>query len=296
MSVALAPDAVATAARKACLLEVGSEKPGNVTPTQPFRDMDYDDFRQSAVAIGPEMGRAGERGVGRTILTAIQATRRYTQANTNLGIVLLFAPLAKAALTQHNSLRAGLSQVLRDLTIDDARSAYRAIRLARPGGLEAKVQHDVRAEPTVNLREAMAGAVARDSVASEYLSDFAITYERGLPTLKLALDREGTIDQAISQTYLALLAAVPDTLIARKHGPEISREISSGAARVLAVGGVYSRAGRRAMAAFDTSLRRADNSLNPGTTADLVAATLFVALLEGVVLPAQSIENSVQPQ
>ena len=286
---------MATAARKACLLEVSTEKPGNVTPTQPFSDMNYDDFRQSAVAIGPEMGRAGKRGVGRTILAAIQATRRYTQANTNLGIVLLFTPLAKAALTQHNGLRTGLSQVLRNLTIEDARFAYRAIRLARPGGLEAKVQHDVRAEPTVTLRDAMAGAVARDSIACEYLSDYAITYERALPILKLALDHESTVDRAVIQTYLELLAAVPDTLIARKHGPDMSREISSGASQVLALGGVHSRLGRRALATFDNSLRRADNSLNPGTTADLVATTLFVALLEGVVLPSHSMEDLVQP-
>jgi triphosphoribosyl-dephospho-CoA synthase len=142
----------------------------------------------------------------------------------------------------------------------------------------------------------MAGAVARDSVASEYLSDYAITYEHALPTLKLALDREGTVDRAVIQTYLELLAAVPDTLIARKHGPDMSREISSDASQVLALGGVHSRRGRRAMAAFDNSLRRADNSLNPGTTADLVATTLFVALLEGVVLPSHSIEDLVQPR
>jgi triphosphoribosyl-dephospho-CoA synthase len=275
---------VAAAAQLACLLEASAEKPGNVTPTQAFHDMSYEDFLRGAVALGPEIARAGERSVGATILAAIAARSRWTRANTNLGIVLLFAPLARAALTGSGRLRDSLGAVLRGLTVDDTRAAYAAIRLASPGGLEVEVEHDVRTEPTVTLCEAMASAAGRDSVAAEYVSDYAIIFERGLPALQSALVQGVSTSQAVIQTYLELLAAVPDTLIARKLGLDTAQLVSAEAVRALAAGGVFSAEGEQAIAALDASLRLTkDNSLNPGTTADLIAAVLFVGLLEGVL-------------
>ena len=278
------PDQVAAAAQLACLLEVSAEKPGNVTPTHSFCDMRYEDFLRSAVAFGPEMAQAGTRTVGETVQAAIAATRRWTQANTNLGIVLLFAPLARAALAGGTDLRTNLKKVLRGLTIADAQAVYTAIRLASPGGLDNRVDHDVRTEPTVTLREAMASAVARDKIAAEYLSDYAITFEQGLPVLKSVLAKGVTTRLAIVQTYLELLAATPDTLIARKRGLAMAQFVSDEARQVLICGGVFSARGLDAITILDAYLRQAaDNQLNPGTTADLVAAALFVALLEGVM-------------
>ncbi|MDQ7029082.1 MAG: triphosphoribosyl-dephospho-CoA synthase [Ardenticatenia bacterium] len=278
------PETIAAVAQLACLLEASAEKPGNVTPTRAFSDLTYEDFLRSAVALGPEMARAGERSVGETILAAITATRRWTQTNVNLGIVLLFAPLAKAALMDGGrTVRTNLGIVLRELTVEDARAAYVAIRMAKPGGLEPQVEHDVRNEPTVTLREAMASAVERDSIAAEYLSDYAITFELGVPALIRALDRGANTRQAVVQAYLELLSAVPDTLIARKRGMAVARWVSEQAAHAVAAGGVFSAAGQRAIAALDDRLRQDGHNLNPGTTADLIAATLFVALLEGRV-------------
>ncbi len=286
---------VGAAAQLACLLEASAEKPGNVTPAYAFADMSYEDFLRSAVAIGPEMARAGERDVGRTILAAVKATRRLTQANTNLGIILLLAPLAKAALMQggrvagwqSGQLRSALSEVLRDLTVIDAEAAYQAIRLAEPGGFEETVEHDIHGSPTVTLRDAMAGAVERDSIAAEYLSDYAITFDRGLPILErtLASGAAWSCKQSdvIVQVYLELLAELPDTLIARKNGRETAEAVSRNAAEVLSMGGVFSRQGRQAMLEFDHKLRKNQNELNPGTTADLVSAILFIALLEGKI-------------
>lgn len=280
------PDTVAVAAQLACLLEASAEKPGNVTPTQAFHDTRYEDFLRSAVAIGPEMARAGERGVGDTILAAVQATRRWTRANTNLGIVLLFAPLAKAALSGNGELRLNLKSVLLTLTYDDARTTYAAIRLAAPGGLEDTVEHDVRDEPpAITLREAMAGAARRDQIAAEYLNDFATIFKVGLPALGDSLAKGVPTDQAVIQTYLEILAQVPDTLIARKCDQSTAREVSTEARAALTAGGVFSDKGRRVVSALDSYLRRrSHNQLNPGTTADLVAATLFTALLQGVLI------------
>src|SRR3954462_2818856 len=147
------PDSVPGAAQLACVLEVSAEKPGNITPSHGFHDTTYEDMVRSAIAVGPELARAGERGVGDTILAAVQASRRAPPANANLGIALLLAPLARAALAG-GPLRARLAATLGALDVADARAAYAAIRLAGAGGLRERVQHDVRSEPTVGLREA----------------------------------------------------------------------------------------------------------------------------------------------
>ena len=276
------PDTVAGAAQLACVLEVSAEKPGNITPSHDFADTSYEDMLRSGIALGPELGRAGERGVGETVLAAVRASREAAGANTNLGIALLLAPLARAALTD-GPLRERLGEVQGALTVDDARAAYAAIRLAGAAGLEKRVEHDVRDEPGVTLREAMAVAAQRDTIAAEYVSDHAVIFELGRPVLAGALNDGLRAREAIVELALRLLAAVPDTLIARKRGPEAAESVSEGAREVLAAGGVRTASGRTALAAFDASLRRDGHALNPGTTADLVTAVLFVALLEGVL-------------
>jgi triphosphoribosyl-dephospho-CoA synthase len=276
------PDTVAGAAQLACVLEASAEKPGNITPSHDFADTSYEDMLRSGIALGRELGHAGERGVGETVLAAVRASREAAGANTNLGIALLLAPLARAALTD-GPLRERLGEVQGALTVDDARAAYAAIRLAGAAGLEKRVEHDVRDEPGVTLREAMAVAAQRDTIAAEYVSDHALTFELGLPVLAGALNDGLPAREATVELALRLLAAVPDTLIARKRGPEAAESVSEGAREVLATGGVRATTGRTALAAFDASLRRDGHALNPGTTADLVTAVLFVALLEGVL-------------
>ena len=227
-------EAVASAAQLACVLEASAEKPGNITPRYDFADTSYEDMLRSAIALGPELGRAAERGVGDTILAAVQATQRVAGANTNLGIALLLAPLARAAILGGGTLRESAEDVLGTLTLDDARAAYAAIRTAGAGGLDEPVEHDVRAEPTVALREAMAAAADRDSVAAEYATGFALTFDVGLPALAVALDAGLAPRVATVELFLSLLAAVPDTLIARKRGRQAAEEVSAGAAEVLA--------------------------------------------------------------
>jgi triphosphoribosyl-dephospho-CoA synthase len=275
-------DEVVRAAQLACVLEVSAEKPGNITPSHDFGDTSYEDMLRSGIALGPELGRAGERGVGETVLAAVRASRAVAGANTNLGIALLLAPLARAAL-EGGRLRERLGEVLRGLTVDDARDAYAAIRLAGAGGLDEPVEHDVRDEPRVTLREAMAAAAQRDTIASEYVTEYAVTFELGLPALADALDDGLRPRDAIVELALRVLSEAPDTLIARKRSADAAARVAAGARDVLTAGGVRSAGGRSALAGFDASLRRDGNALNPGTTADLVTAVLFVALLEGVL-------------
>ena len=277
----MTPSDVASAVQLACLLEVAAPKPGNVSPGRAFGDMRYEDFLASAAAIGPAFLHADQQGLGATILAAVEATRRWTAANTNLGLVLLLAPLAHGVLRKGDGpLRDAVRRVLESTTVDDARLAYRAIRLAAPGGLGTTDRQDVAGEPDIPLRDAMGLAAGRDAVASEYASGFAITFDIGAPALTAALDANLEWPDAAVETSLTILAHHRDTLIERKLGRDASDAVSREAAEVLASGGMRTDAGRKRLAQFDTGLRDRTNRRNPGTTADLTAAALFVVIIE----------------
>jgi triphosphoribosyl-dephospho-CoA synthase len=277
----ISPEKVAAAGQLACLLEVSAPKPGNVSPERHFHDTRYEDFLASAVAIGPALAEAGRQPLGRTIRRAVEDTLRWTKSNTNLGIVLLLAPLAKAALGQGATLRERLAAVLANTTVDDATEVYAAIRRARPGGLGQSPAEDVSGAPTVTLREAMGLASERDAIAREYVSNFELTFEVGVPAL-LAARRDGLAwTDAAVEAYLGLLETVPDTHIARKLGVAEAEAVSRRAGEVRALGGTRAAAGRQALTDLDRELRDERNRRNPGTTADLTCAALFVVILEG---------------
>jgi triphosphoribosyl-dephospho-CoA synthase len=289
---------IAAAAQLACLLEASAAKPGNVSPGRPFGDTRYEDFLASAVAIGPSLGAAGTVPLGTTIGRAIAATRRVTRTNTNLGIVLLLAPLARAAasstdpspahgLVSLTSLRTSLRRVLAETTVDDAREVYAAIRLAAPGGLGRVDTQDVASEPTLTLLDVMRLAAHRDGIAREYATAFDTTFESGVPALEQALIDGLGWDDAVVETFLTLLALSGDTHIVRRAGPDADREATLRARHVLDAGGVRSDEGRRAIAAMDVALRDVAHASNPGTTADLTAAALFVVLVAGGWLPGR---------
>ncbi|HEX7336466.1 MAG TPA: triphosphoribosyl-dephospho-CoA synthase [Gemmatimonadales bacterium] len=275
------PAEVAAAGQLACLLEVSAPKPGNVSPERHFHDTRYEDFLASAVAIGPALAGAAENPLGATIRTAVDATLRWTRSNTNLGIVLLLAPLARAALGSGGSLRERLSRVLAETTVEDASNVYAAIRGANPGGLGQSAEEDVSAAPSVTLREAMALAARRDAVAREYTNDFRLTFEVGVPAIRAARQEGLAWTEAAIDAYLALLDASVDTHIARKLGPAEAEKVSQRAREIRASGGTRSVKGRKGLLALDAELRDPRNRRNPGTTADLTCAALFVVILEG---------------
>jgi triphosphoribosyl-dephospho-CoA synthase len=278
----LTDEDVGAAAQLACLLEASAPKPGNVSPGRHFPDARYDDFLASAVAIGAPLAGAGKRPLGATIRLAVEATARWTRSNTNLGIILLMAPLARAATSPSNagsSLQDGVRRVLEDTTIDDAKDVYAAIRRAAPGGLGRAPEQDVRDDPTVTLVEAMRLAADRDGIAREYAEGFSMTFEAGAPALERARRDGLDWNDAVVETFLTLLAAGIDTHVARRGGPDLANEATRLARAALARGGVRSEDGRRAIGEMDHALRDARHLGNPGTTADLTAAAIFVSLM-----------------
>jgi triphosphoribosyl-dephospho-CoA synthase len=279
----LTAEQVARAFHDACLAELDALKPGNV---HRFGDDDVSmsvaDFEASARVAAPALAAPG-LAVGARIRRSVEATIDAVGHNTNLGIVLLSAPLASAALeSTGGDLRERLAKVLAGLGVADARETYAAIRRAKPGGLgEARV-HDVGDEPDVTLLEAMEAAEGRDRIAWNYTHDFADIFDLGLPRLQRAVAQSISAPQAATAVYLGFLAALPDTLIARKFGIAQALEVQEEAEALAARLGdlVDPKTLEPDLVAFDRSLKA--RGLNPGTSADLTVATLFAASLQAL--------------
>ncbi len=261
----------------ACVLEATARKPGNVHPGAAFEDVRFEDFVRSADVIAPILAETQQLGVGSAIREAVSVTRRAVGKNTNLGIILLIAPLA--AVPEGMPLGEGICQILDDLTVDDARHCFEAIRIAQPGGLGNSGEQDVQEAPTVTLREAMQLASERDRVAAQYANGFRDVLEFGVPIL-LGPDWADERERAVIRLHLRLMAEYPDTLISRKCGPAVAVESARMAKSVLDAGWPTRDAGAEAFDRFDDWLRADGHRRNPGTSADLVAATLFAALRE----------------
>lgn len=266
---------VGACATIACLWEVTALKPGNVYRGADFDDLTYADFLTSAAVVGPILERTLDEGVGATVRTAVAATRSAVDTNTNLGMLLLLTPLA--AVPRNQSLPSGIEEVLQSLTPEDTREVYAAIRLAQPGGLGQVEKADVRdAEPpAIPLREAMRLAANRDLVAQQYVNGFEQVFDVA-SKIDRCLQGSLPLGEAIVHGYLQLLAEIPDSLIARKCGKELAKEASDRAAAVLHSGDPGSDNYEAALAEIDFWLRSDGHRRNPGTTADLVTAALFV--------------------
>jgi triphosphoribosyl-dephospho-CoA synthase len=276
---------IARALTAACLVELRAVKPGNVSVYAGSEGMTCADFERSAHAIALPL-TAPNASVGERIVEAITATRAVVTHNTNLGIVLLCAPLAAAAEAIAESadlaaLRARLAIVLQALSTQDAVHAYRAISLAEAGGLGTVAEADIHAAPPANLTlgAAMALAAQRDTIAAEYGNGYRLVLDFGVKTIFDAVGAGGSLSRAISLCYLGVLSATPDTLIVRKWGQVKAAEVSAVAAQHFQL-----LQGMDAGAevwpeglAWDRALKA--ERINPGTTADLVVASVFSYLL-----------------
>jgi triphosphoribosyl-dephospho-CoA synthase len=260
----------------ACLLEVKARKPGNVTSELGDKDRLYSDYIGSAREVSHVLERSAQEPLGTTILRTIESTQLAVGHNTNLGIVLLLAPLT--AVPMDVKLSDGVFDVLTKADVEDAKQVYRAIRLARPAGLGWVPEQDVADEPTLSLQTVMRLAADRDLVARQYVNGFSDVLDFGVPILVRRFAELNSLEAAIIQVHLEFMAQYPDSLIARKRGEAEAREASRLAREVLDDPKDASK-----LAKLDLWLRAVGNQRNPGTSADLVAATLFAAFREGTI-------------
>src|SRR5262249_4241787 len=268
--------AVRDAVSIACMHELKARKPGNVTSALGLKDRLYLDYVLSAVEASCALERAGQEPLGTTIFSAIKSTQQIVGHNTNLGIVLLLAPLA--AVPMDRKLSEGVGDVIARAGVDDAKQVYRAIRLARPAGLGQVSGQAVAEEPTLSLQAVMRLAADRDMVARQYVNCFSDVLDFGVPILAQRFAERDSLEAAIIDVHLEFMAQYPDSLIARKRGEPEARE----AAR-LAREALDDREDLSKSTKLDNWLRALGNQRNPGTSADLVTATLFAALREGII-------------
>ena len=274
-------DRVAAAYVEACLAELDAPKPGNVHRFAPGHRMEVADFIRSAeVSAAPIAAKAAR--VGTRVRAAVEATLKAVGQNTNLGIILLCAPLAAAAEVPDGALRPALARVLDGLDRTDAADVFAAIAAANPGGLGRAPRHDVNAPGTATLREAMAEAADRDRIARQYVTTYEDIFALGLPALAAARRRRSDARWSTLAVYLAFLAAFPDTHILRKFDAGVAEAVrreakdwrdafdSSPDPATIADG----------LLSFDAKLK--SRAINPGTSADLTVATVFASSLSSV--------------
>ncbi len=262
----------------ASILEAAAAKPGNVHPAASFKDLSFRDLVSAGLAIARPLDAAATRRLGETILAAVTAAVRVTPSNANLGIILLIAPLAAVRSTDDPLTAAAVNEVLARLDAPDAAAIWTAIQMARPGGLGKTDRYDLAGPPPTDIREAMALAADRDMIASLWAHGYEPLFSG--PAADLAKDvAAGTpLETAIIRTHLRQLATRPDSLIARRHGEDVAAEVSARAADLMAR--ERDPGWPRAVHDFDASLR-SPRRLNPGTTADLVAAAIYILLRDG---------------
>lgn len=276
--------------RRACAWDVAATKPGNVSHASAGHRMTADQFLDSADAAAPALA-APEGAVGDRIEAAVAATWARVGCNTNLGIVLLCVPLAQAfrrlagGSVSEPDLRDALGAVLAELTPQDSAAAYRAIRQANPGGLGSAAAEDVHQEPTLDLRAAMTLAADRDRIARQYRDGCDELFRLGLPPLQGRLGslhdapraaRHDAAAEAVQHVWLGFLASAPDAHIVRKHGAAVAQSVMNDAAhwRDRPLKG-FSLDHDPAWSAWDAQLKQ--RGINPGTSADLTVAALFLA-------------------
>ncbi|HEU4709639.1 MAG TPA: triphosphoribosyl-dephospho-CoA synthase [Methylophilaceae bacterium] len=270
----------ARAFKAACLAELEALKPGNVHIFADGHGMVIQDFIHSAEAATQVIAQP-ESSVGERILHSIEATQAAVGHNTNLGIVLLCAPMIHAVLhVDRGNLRRDIGSVLDALTVADAVLAYRAILLASPAGLRESPRHDVRTEPQITLLEAMREAGERDLIAQQYANGFADVFEIGVMRYQETLRRWERPAWSATAVYLSFLAEFPDSHIVRKYGSAAALRVREQAAVTLRLmlEADNPKLFMRDLLKFDGELK--SQGLNPGTSADLTVATLLAVSLQ----------------
>lgn len=286
----LTPGGIATLA---CLMEVTAPKPGNVHRSADFEDTTFMDFSTSAVVFGQVIDANVESSLGETILTSVKQTRLAVGTNTNLGIILLLTPLAKILKQEKvRSLdQSSVHEFMTTLGGSDGSDVFEAIRIAKPGGIGSSDRMDVQSVRTapVDLLQAMEFAKDRDSIARQYVTGFQTVFEVGISKLREGIKLFPELSQAIVFTHVAMMANEPDSLIGRKCGDQIAKQSQTMALKAVEnldcdipseeqFESFWSAVGE-----LDFWLRSDGHRRNPGTTADLIAATLFVAINNGII-------------
>jgi len=274
------PEQLAKAYKTACMAELQALKPGNVHVFSDGHGMTIHDFIQSADVTADVIARP-DLSVGERVLYAVEANQKVVGQNTNLGMLLLCAPLIHAALhfSAADTLESSLNKTLAQLSIQDAQQVAKAIVLANPAGLGEVSLHDVRETPQVSLLEMMQAAEDNDRIAWQYANAFKDVLALGVGRYHDAMLKWENSAWATTAVYLGFLCHLPDTHVMRKYGHSVANEVLLEA---LEMESLHWQAGnpklvQKRLLDWDAALKV--RGINPGTSADLTVATLLATFL-----------------
>jgi triphosphoribosyl-dephospho-CoA synthase len=275
------PQQLETLYRQACEIELQAFKPGNVSVYADGHGMSVNDFRISAkVSSAPLCNPVYT--LGEKIFYAVKATREAVGCNTNLGIVLLCAPLVQAAMqvTDTVSLRQALAQVLAATTKNDADWVFKAITLAAPGGLGESNEQDVRQPATDTLVRAMKIAGDKDRIALQYATNYKDIFDFAVLRYNIRLSQWRDKSWAAMFVYAEMLSQYPDSHIERKHGTKYTGWVAERMRYFLVEFGKTTdlEAIKQRLFTLDTEFK--STGVNPGTTADMTVVTVLSVLIE----------------
>ena len=279
----MSANSVEQAYLNACLAELEALKPGNVHIFADGHGMQVQDFINSAEASAPVLcndEQFGSRTLGQRILAALEVTYAAVSCNTNLGIILLAAPVVQAALQYPKlPLQTALQQVLQETTVDDAAHVYAGIRLVNPAGMGQRSEHDVSQAPQITLLAAMQLAAGQDMVARQYVEGYAQIWTQALPLYVHGIARWQRPAWALTAVYLYWLSSVPDSHIARKYGEAAALNVQQAARQHVEAFMALDNPKNYlpALLQWDQSLKQ--QGINPGTSADLTVITAMLAAL-----------------
>ena len=270
---------------QACEVELQAFKPGNVSIYSAAHDMTVNDFRLSAKVSAPPLCHP-DYSLGEKIFYAVKATRDAVGCNTNLGIILLCAPLIQAVDCCRQSgltLRQALHQVLNNTTVTDADWTFKAIALAAPAGLGEVVDQDVKTHASVTLTQAMQLASDKDRIALQYLTDYKDIFDFAVLSYNRTLLRWGSHHWAAVAVYADLLSHYPDSHIERKYGDQYTEMVAS---RMIQLNDELSTTENPDLImpllhSIDQELKA--QRINPGTTADMTVTTVLTVFLDAFI-------------
>ena len=266
---------LADAFKAACMAELEALKPGNVHIFADGHGMTVQDFIASAEAVSTVIAQP-DLSLGQRILHSVQATQNAVNMNTNLGMILLCAPLIQAKLnTFGTGLQANIHAVLGNTTLEDAEACFAAIRLAKPAGLGCSDAHDVHAPAACTLQEAMQQAADKDSIARQYGNNFADVFD-GVTYYQKMLNLWQRPAWAATALHLHIMRHFLDSHIVRKQGETMAKLVQNEAAEhaVEFAKNFNPKNYQSVLMTFDAALKK--RGLNPGTSADLTVASLFL--------------------
>lgn len=273
----------------ACETELRACKPGNVSIHADGHGMNALDFILSSQVSAEAMCRRNA-SLGRRIREGAEATRHAVACNTNLGILLLGAPLIHAAWHalegQKDDLRTALAFILSRTTIEDAADTFSAILTAKPGGLGASPKNDVHDTPKVTLTEAMASAADRDTIALQYARNYTTVFDFAIPRYHCAMSRWGDECLAAVFVYTGLFLEYGDSHVERKFGKQHDSFIAGHMKHVESALLQSSQSCEVLPVLLQADRALKEQGINPGTTADMVVASLLAVRLDSLLRAA----------